>query len=115
MVCSSGPVAVVLVRATAPLFIPSCSHSPCGRCSGGLGPGRLARYGSVRPSCAAKLVLIRVTSHGIAPAGSTKRHGLSEARRDRGGRHDRCNHRYAASSALPTIVSPREHRSPTAG
>ena len=62
-VCSSGPVAVVLVFATAPQVIPSCIHFPYGKRSGRLVSGNLARYCSVRPSCATKLIPIRVTSY----------------------------------------------------
>jgi hypothetical protein len=66
-VCSPGPVAVVLVCATAPQVIPSCIRSPYGKRSGRLVTGRLTRYCFLRPSCEAELVPIRVTSLGDRP------------------------------------------------
>ncbi len=54
---------------------------------------RLAPEYSVRPSCEAKLVLIRPTSLvSFTSKGSTPDHGLSKVRWDRDQRHDRCNH-----------------------
>jgi hypothetical protein len=61
-VYSSGPVAVVLVFATAPQFIPSCIRLPYGKRSGRLVSGCLTPYCSVRPSCETQLVPIRPTS-----------------------------------------------------